>query len=331
MFKIKSGRLAIVLAAVAGLLILNVPGVALAAGGNGLRVTPVRTPDDLTIKPGASKTIYVTVTNITTTPANLRVIINDFTASSDESGQPALLLTPGQFAPKHSLKRFVKDIPNFTLQPGQQKTISIPIAIPADASGGGYYGTVRFAPAGSGGQDKTVTLAGSVGSLILVRVPGDVKDQLSIASFDARQNGTTKSLFFSNKKISSVIRFQNEGNIQEQPFGKILLKDRSNKILGEYEINDVEPRGNVLPDTIRKFETPIDKIGKFGIYKLVGNFGYGSNGQLLSASTTIYVIPFIFIIGFVVLVALLLFLIFGLPKLIRAYNQRIINQAGRRR
>ncbi|MBC7708168.1 DUF916 domain-containing protein [Polaromonas sp.] len=329
MFKIKSGRLAAALASVAGVFVLGMPGIAAAAGGNGLRVAPVRS--DLTIKPGITQTVNVTVTNITTTPANLQAIINDFTANSDESGQPALLLNANEFAPKHSLKRFVKPIAAFTLQPGAQKTVPVTIVIPADAAGGGYYGTVRFAPAGSGGQDKTVTLAGSVGSLILVRVPGDIKDLMSIASFDTRQDGAVKSLFFSNKKISSVIRFQNEGNIQEQPFGKILLKDRSNKILGEYEINDVDPRGNVLPDTIRKFETPIDKVGKFGVYKLVGNFGYGSNGQLLSASTTFYVIPFAVIVGFLALVLVLLFLIFGLPKLIRAYNQRIINQAGRRR
>ena len=329
MFKTKLWRVQSALSVLATLLVFSVPGLAAAAGGNGLRVSPVRT--DITIKPGQTQSINVTATNITTVPASLQVIINDFTASNDETGQPALILTPNQFAPSHSLKRFVKPIPSFTLQPGQQKTVTAIIAVPADAIGGGYYGTVRFAPAGSGGNDKTVSLAGSVGSLILVRVPGDIKDQMSIASFDVRQGNSAKSLFTDKKGIKAVIRFQNEGNIQEQPFGKILLKDRSNKILAEYEINSVDPRGNVLPDSIRRFETNLDKIGNFGKYKVEGNFGYGSNGQLLSASTTFYVIPFALIAGFLVLVAVLLFLIFGLPKLIRAYNQRIINQASRRR
>ena len=330
MFKNKFGRLASSLAVAAGFLILGMPSLASAAG-NGLRVSPVRSAEDLVIMPGQTKSTPVTVTNITTTPANLQVVVNDFTASSDETGQPALILKPNEFAPKHSLKRFVKDIPSFSLQPGQSKTVQVVISVPSDATAGGYYGSVRFAPAGSGGQDKTVTLAGSVGSLILVRVPGDVKDLLSIAGFDVRQGGTTKSLFFDHNSIVATVRFQNEGNIQEQPFGKVLLKDRSNKILGEYEINDVSPRGNVLPDTVRKFEIPLDKVGSFGIYKLVGNFGYSNKGQLLSASTTFYVIPFALILGFLGLVGLLIFLIFGLPRLIRAYNQRIINQARRQR
>lgn len=331
MLKLKSRRLASMLTVAAGFLILVTPGLASAAGGNGLRITPVRTPQDLIIKPGQTQTTPVTITNITTTPASLQVIINDFTSSSDENGQPALLMGTNQFAPNHSLKRFVKPIPSFTLQPGQQKTIIVTIEVPIDAAGGGYYGSVRFAPAGSNGRDKTVTLAGSVGSLVLVRVPGNIKDQMSITSFDVRQGDAAKSLFFSNKKLIAQVRFQNEGNIQEQPFGKILLKDHSNKILAEYEINDVSPRGNVLPDTIRKFPVDLDKVGKFGIYKLVGNFGYGTNGQLLSASTTFYVVPFILIIGFLAVVALLIFLIFGLPRLIKAYNERIINQARRRR
>lgn len=329
MANIKSGRLASILMAGIGLVILGTPGLAAAAGGNGLRVTPVRT--DITIKPGQTQVVNVTATNITTTPANLQAIINDFTASNDENGQPALLLKSGQFSPSHSLKRFVKDVPNFILQPGEQKTVPIAIVVPANAVGGGYYGTVRFAPAGSNGKDKTVTLAGSVGSLILVRVPGDIKDQMSVASFDARQSDSTKTLFFSNKAISAVVRFQNEGNIQEQPFGKILLKDRSGKVLGEYEINDNNPRGNVLPDTIRRFDTKLDKVGSFGVYKLIGNFGYGSNGQLLSASTTIYVVPAGYIIGFFAAVAVIVFLIFGLPRLIRAYNERVISQSKRRR
>lgn len=327
----KFWRLASAFVALTGILLFSLPGTVGAVGGNGLRVSPVRPPDFI-IEPGKSYTVNITVTNITTEPADLQVVINDFTASSDESGQPALLLEPGQFAPRHSLKRFVKPIPNFSLRAGEQKTIPAVISVPANATGGGYYGAIRFAPAGANAAeaDQNVTLAGSVGSLILVRVPGDVTSQLSLTSFDVRQGGVAKNLFFNSKNITSVVRFQNEGNIQEQPFGKIQLKDRSDKVIAEYEINDIDPRGNILPDTIRRFETDLDKVGNFGMFKLVGNFGYGTNGQLLSASTTFYVVPFIFIVIFLAVVALLVFLVFGLPRIIRAYNERIIKQARRR-
>lgn len=297
-------------------------------GGNGLRIAPVRT--DLTIPPGTSQTITINVTNVTSTPATLQTIVNDFVANPNESGEPALILDPTQFASSHSLKRFITPSGNFTLAPGQQKNIPIVITIPANAAGGGYYGAVRFAPATSSvGPNQNLSLAGSVGSLVLVKVPGNIKEQLSIASFDVRLANNPSTFFTTNKGLTATIRFQNEGNIQEEPFGKILLRNRSGKVLATYELNNVNPPGNVLPDSTRKFNVTLDHVGSFGQYKLEGNFGYGSGGQLLSASTTFYVIPLSLIWGFIIFALLLIFIIFGMPKLIKAYNKRVLRNASR--
>jgi hypothetical protein len=299
------------------------------AASDGLRVSPVIS--NLTINPGTTQSLTINVTNVTTQATTFQAIVNDFQASSDESGNPELILGTNQYAPTHSLKRFIQPIPNVTIQPGQEVGVPVTITIPKDAAGGGYYGAVRFAPASLGTANQTVTLAGSVGSLILVKVPGDIVNKLSIASFDSASNTTVTSFFTSNKHVEAVIRFQNEGNIQEQPFGKILVESRSGKQLGEVEVNNTEPPGNVLPDSVRKFTVPVTGIGSFGIYKLEGNFGYGTNGQLLSASTNVYVVPALAIILFLVFVIVLLFLIFGLPRLIHSYNQRVIRQATRHR
>lgn len=303
---------------------------AASSGGNGLRVSPVR--QDLTIYPGKSEKVTVSVTNVTTATAELQTIINDFVANPNESGNPAIILNPNQYAPgEHSLKRVTSTGGNFTLRPGENKLISVMINIPPNAPGGGRYGAIRFAPASNvNGPNQTVSLAGSVGSLVLVKVPGDIKEQLSIASFEARVNDRPSSFFLKKKDIDAVVRFQNQGNIQVEPFGKILLKNRSGKVLGAYELNGTPPRGNVLPDSIRKFTVPLgDKVGSFGMYKLEGNFGYGTSGQLLSASTTFYVIPLWMIITFIAIVLLLAFLVFGLPRIVKAYNQRVVRRAGR--
>ncbi len=304
------------------------PAKAKTGGGNGLRVSPVRS--DLTINPGKTQTLTITVTNVTSTPATFQTVVNDFIANPNETGNPAIILDPTKFAPNHSLKRYIAPVSDFTLAPGQQKGVVVTINVPANATGGGYYGAIRFAPAGTTGPNQTVSLAGSVGSLVLVKVPGDIKEQLSIASFDARVKDSPSSFFTDNKGIAATVRFQNFGNIQEEPFGKILLKNRSGKIIATYEVNIEDPPGNVLPDSIRKFSVPVNKVGSFGQYKLEGNFGYGTKGQLLSASTTFYIIPLSIIIAFIALVLLLIFLIFGLPRLIRAYNRRILRGAGRR-
>lgn len=298
-------------------------------GGNGIRVSPVTT--NITIAPGTSQTVNVEVTNVTSSVATLQTIVNDFTSNPNESGDPEIILNPNQYDTSHSLKQFVQPVSDVTLQPGQEAEVPITIDIPKTAAGGGYYGVVRFAPASSStGKDQNVTLAGSVGSLILVKVPGKLVEQMSIASFDVRKNNYPDSFFTSNKNLEATLRIQNEGNIQEQPFGKVLLLNRSNKILATYNINDVYPPGNVLPNSIREFSVPITKLGSFGEYKIEGNFGYGSDGQLLSASTTFYIVPVSLMIAAAVIVIIVLFLVFGLPRIIRSYNKRIIRKAGRR-
>lgn len=300
-----------------------------ASAANGYKLSPVRT--DLTINRGSSSNVTVYIENASTAVENLQIIINDFEAPTNESGDPALLLN-GATAPQHSLKQFasVAD-PTLTLQPGQQEAVNVLLKIPASAPSGGYYGAIRFAPAGAAGS-KNVNLSASIASLVLVTVPGNLDEQLSIVGFGVSQGTSTQthSIFFSNKNLQALTRFQNSGNVQEQPFGRIVLK-RGSTVLGTYTVNNSSSPGNVLPSSIRLFNVAIHKVGWFGKYKIQGNFGYGSKGQLLSAQSTFYVIPVLFIILAVLVLLVILFLIFGLPRLLRAYNRRVIARANRLR
>lgn len=295
-------------------------------GANGYKVSPVRT--DLTVKSGESQNVTVYVQNISNAVENLQTIINDFTANANESGQPVLLLN-GKNAPEHGLKQYAT-VPNgtFTLQPNEQQAVQVKISIPNNATAGGYYGAVRFAPSNTSG-DKNVNLSASVASLILVTVPGNLVEKVSLASFQAAQNDHARTFFTGNKNLSAVARFQNSGDVQEQPFGKVQLK-KGSKVLATYEINNTDPRGNVLPDSIRKFSVGLDKVGSFGKYTIEGNFGYGSDGQLLSGSTSFYVIPGGVILLVVIVLLLILFLIFVFPRMIRNYNRSVIRRAQRK-
>jgi len=207
----------------------------------------------------------------------------------------------------------------------------VSITIPKDAAGGGYYGAVRFAPEERDGA-QNVTLSASVGSLILVRVPGDVKENLELQSFDVRHGDNAASgsaLFTTNKDLYAVARFSNKGNVHTQPFGKIVVK-KSGKIIQTLEINKDEPKANVLPDSTRKFSVKLDKLGSFGKYTVDGNFGYGDNGQLITGSTSIFIIPLFLIIAGLVFLILILALLFGLPRAVKRYNQSVIKKASRR-
>lgn len=298
------------------------------SSGNGLKISPVVT--NITINPGQSQVVPVYVQNVTNATVTLQVVVNDFTAGNDENGTPNLLLDPNQYAPTHSLKRLVGPVSNVTLQPGQQQTVNVTVAVPQGAAGGGYYGAIRFAPVGTNGN-ANVSLQASVASLVLVRVPGNIVDNLKLVSLDTRSSGTndsTQVLFTNNNTVYGVARFQDLGNVQEQPFGKILL-EQNGKQLASYEINNETPRGNVLPGSIRRFAIHVDHLGLIGKYTLVGNFGYGTDGQLLSGQTTFYVVPLGLIVAVVVLLALIGLGIYAGPRLVRRYNQRVIQQSRR--
>lgn len=297
--------------------------------GSGIYISPVRT--ELVVSPGETKTVTVTVKNVTSATATYKVIVNDFIAGDNELGQPALILDDNKYAPSHSLKRHIAAIPNVTVNPGESKDVKVSISMPKDAAGGGYFGAVRFLAVG-GKQGQNITLSASVGSLILVRVPGDIKESMTLASFDVRKSETSNSassFFTSNKNLYVMARFKNTGNVHEQPFGKIILK-KGDKVLQTTEINNTDPKGNVLPDSIRRFSVKLNKVGMWGKYTVEGNFGYGTTGQLISGKTSFFVLPLILIIVGLIVLGLIVFAIFGLPKAIKRYNANVVRKANRR-
>lgn len=313
-----------------GLTLMGRAGAAQSAqvgGGNALKVSPVRL--DVKMDPGVTQSLSIIIENISDVSGKLKVSVNDFVAGGDESGRPNIILNDNEYAPSHSLKRMIAKVPNFTIGPREKKEVKIPVTVPRDAPGGGYYAAVRFSPADSE-SDQTLSLSASVGTLVLLTVNGDLKEELSLESLDARKKDQPGTFFTDHKDIQAAVRFKNTGNVQVEPFGKITLK-RFGKVVGAYEINDQDLRGNVLPDSIRRFSVSLDKVSSFGKYTLEGNFGYGSSGQLLVGQTTFYVIPLLLIILAIGILLLLLFLIFVLPRMIRAYNRRVIRRANRRR
>jgi hypothetical protein len=303
---------------------------ATAGSGNALRVSPVRT--DLEISPGNSKTIDVYVTNMSSETVTLHPVVNDFVAGNDESGTPNILLDSSKPAPLRSFKKYVSALSDFSVKPNEQHDIKVTVTIPAGADAGGYYGAVRFEPADVD-SSKNLSLSASVGSLVLVTVPGDLVEQASIASLETRKvNPQTHqesigSFFTSGKDLIGAVRIKNSGNVQVQPFGKVQLK-KSGKVIATYEINNTQPRGNVLPDSIRRFEFDIStKATSFGKYTLEANLGYGSKGQLLTSTKSFYVVPVPILITVAAVLLIIAFAVLVLPKMIKSYNRRIVQKA----
>lgn len=274
------------------------------SAGNGFRISPVRS--EYTIEKGASQNLEMTVENPTGGTVTARGVVNNFIASEKEDGEPRLILDDNAPQPKNNFRNLVASIPELTLKPREKKDIVITIAVPADAEPGGYYGAIRFVPA-DGQGDGNVALTASVGSIVLVRVPGNLTEKLDLLDLGASQNGKLKG-FMTGGNLAVAARLKNTGNIHVQPFGKIQIKDMFGKIIKEYEINATEPRANILPDSVRKFENDIEKPkrGWFGRYTIIANIGYSQgSGDLISTQVSFWYLPTWFLIGlFLLIVAL---------------------------
>lgn len=306
--------------------LMSLQSVASAADNtaNTLKLSPVRT--DIEIEPGTSKTVQITATNLTKAPITVRPITNDFVAG-DERGTPALILDADKFAPTHSLKRFMAPVADVTIPAGKTQAIKVVITVPKDAKAGGYFGAVRLAPTSpdSGGQ---VNLSGSVGSLILMTVPGLVTEKLNLTDFSIQQGGKSGTTFSSPNDLQVSARFENKGDVQAAPFGKVSVK-QGDKVVYEADFNNKDPRDMILPDSARRFDVPLKNIESFGNYTVSATFTYGKKNQTIEVSKSFWVIPQAVIIATIVGVLLLIGLIVGIWLFLRNYKRRVLRNHGR--
>lgn len=281
----------IVLLTVAGLISASAgaqPAGEQSVTGNGFRISPVTS--EFIIEPGSSEVFTVTVENPTEGTVVAVPIINDFIAGQNEDGEALPILDEDAPAPRNSFRSLVGELNNVELGPRESKNVDVIISVPSDANAGGYYGIVRFVPENLNDQGN-VTLSASVGSIALVRVPGDLTERLDLVQLSAAQGDSLRS-FFTGGEVSVLARLQNSGDIHVQPFGRVEVKNMRGNVVASYEFNDSNPRANILPDTIRRFQTELEDQNWFGRYTIEANIGYvQGSGDILSAQSTFWYIP----------------------------------------
>ena len=288
---------------------------------NVLKISPVRT--DIQIQPGETKTVRTVVTNLTGSAITVRPIENDFIAG-DENGTPALILDADKFAPTHSLKKFMKPLGNVTIPANKSEAVVVTIAVPADTQAGGYFGAVRFAPTDPNGGGQ-VNLNASVASLILMTVPGDTVEKIDLTDFSIKQDGTAGSFFQKSENLSASVRFQNKGNLQAGPFGKVSVKN-GDKVIYETDFNNKDPRDMILPDSARKWDIPLEKISGFGNYTVSATFTYGTTNQTIEVSRSFWVVPLGIIIAAVIALLVIIALAVGIWLFLRNYKKRVLRK-----
>ena len=288
MFKIKK----IVIASIAALSLLLsgiLPATAQIPPGSGLSISP--TLSEFTLKPGAADKLDINLKNITLNKITAQAAIYDFEADN-VTGNPKIITDQSKVSP-NSIRPFALGLENVTLDVGEQKKITLILQIPQDATPGAYFGIVRYkaVPAGATApKEGEVSLSASVGSIVLVTVPGNIREQVQLTKLHIYRGGYDGSIFF-GKPTDIGVELRNLGNGFIKPFGTVEVRNMFNKVVYGYQLNNTNPRSNMLPDSNRTFKDPVKNVKQVGRYTVTASVSYGNGSQVLTLKKTFWYIP----------------------------------------
>ena len=274
--------------------------------GSGLSISP--TISEYTIKPGNSASVTITLKNITVDDVVAKGTVNDFT-SDNTTGNPKIITDPNITTP-NSIKKFVSNIDDVPLAKGQQKKIVLGLDIPKNTPPGAYFGIIRYravpkALAAPGpGQ---VALTASVGSIVLITVPGNLREQVKVEGLKVYR-GARSGSFFIKPPDSIGITITNFGNGFVKPFGTVEVHDVFNKTVATYQFNNPKQPGNILPNSTRTFQNHIKGINKIGRYTVEASVSYGNGSQVLTLKKDFWYIPLWLVVILLTILGALVFL-----------------------
>ncbi|OGL26478.1 hypothetical protein A2708_01465 [Candidatus Saccharibacteria bacterium RIFCSPHIGHO2_01_FULL_49_21] len=307
-------RLALALVVLAALL-FTAPALAQQdTSTSGISITPLLA--EYTIKPGQADKLDITLKNVTSGDIIAQPFVEDFEAD-DRTGNPVIITDPNNRSP-NSIKNFVSGLEDVPLAKGEQKTVTLAVQTPSNSPPGGYYGVIRYkavppnAPALEGGD---VALSASVGTIVLITVPGTLTEQVELAGLHVYENDK-EAIFFLKQPNKAGVEIKNLGNGFIKPFGTVEIRNMFGEVVYTYQLNDSNPRANILPDSSRIFVNDIKNISKPGRYTMTASVTYGTGGEILVGKKTFwYLPPWLVAIIVVVLLALIIAVVWAWRRL----------------
>ena len=303
------------MAVITGPLVVSVHAEDTAA--QGVQISPAKV--ELNATRGKTYIINLKALNVTSSDLNYSTSIADF-ASANETGTPRII-DDGILPDTASIKTWVSIESGFTLGSHKEKNVDVTVTIPNNAEAGGHYGVVRFSGSTPNVDNTGVGVTASAGTLLLIRVDGDITEKANLASFFTSNNNGDQSSFFETSPINFAVRIQNVGNVHVKPTGNIEVKDIFGNVVSSVSVNDTIPPSSVLPNSIRRFDVKLDKSWMFGMYTADLAMGYGTTGQAITNTITFWVIPYKIILAALLAIATIMFI---LKRMLKVYNRRII-------
>lgn len=193
-----------------------------------------------------------------------------------EGGQVSLTEEGNSF----SISKWIKlEDDEFNINPNDFALVNFKINIPKNAEPGSHYGAIVFSTVPDQ-KSKTsgAFLSQEIGSLILIKLPGDVFEDAKLLSFKPERQ------IFQTGNIRLLALVENTGNVHIKPYGSIYLTN----IFGK-KVKSIEVKGkNILPGSKRLFDEEF-KLNSLGYYKTQITLIYAGGGKILKGETGFFV------------------------------------------
>lgn len=238
---------------------------------------------------GESKIVNLIVTNRLGKDKTFQIQIEDFKGTRDIA-RPVILLD-GERGP-YSLKDYLEVASTtFTIGHAERVTIPVKVRIPTDAQPGGLYGSIVISTITTGeeqvlqGQSSSGVspIVTRIGSLLFIRVSGEVKEDLTFKDFSLKDHRT----ILGSTPVSFQLLYENNGTVHENPNGFIHVKNIFGSEIADLE---VEP-WFILPDSLRVRELTWNTPFLFGRYVATAEIKRGYGDFVDTASIVFWVIP----------------------------------------
>lgn len=310
---------------IVAIVLVCVPTIAQAQStGDGLSLTVTPTLFQMSAVPSQAWNSSVKVINNNAYTITVYANVVNF-ASQGESGEGKFLPVLEEVTGGATLAEwFTISHEPITIAAGESYSVPFTVNVPEEVTPGSHFAAILIGtkPPESN-QTLQVATSQIVTSLFFVRIAGDVLEEGVIREFR-----TTRS-FVDAPQADFEVRFENKGNVHLQPQGEIIITNMWGKERGIIPINHQTHFGNVLPESIRKFEfswSGEQSFSDIGRYKAQLTLVYGEEGRkFASRATYFYVVPVK--AGLIVLGSILAFGFF-ISWAIKAYVRRMLILAG---
>lgn len=196
-------------------------------------------------------------------PLHVRAYVQDIVFMPDGTNN---FLEPG--STEWSVAKMIKVIPEeLDIPAGKTATVRVNVSVP-QAGHGGYYGMLFFET--GMGDIKGIALNFRLGGLVDVSVPGT----------EARKAKLSEITLDSSRQVT--IGIYNEGNVLFRPKGKLKILNPKGKRIAQVDFNS--QGWGVLPKSLRKFKTELEKPLASGDYTIRAEIDYGTRYLLVGDS-----------------------------------------------